>query len=1009
MSKRFPRARIVFEAALDLPPGRRAEFVAAASNGDESLRLEVMSLLRFAGDPDVDENVCDPGDYRMPLRDRLIGTTIGRYTIRSVIGEGGFGSVYLAEQSQPVVRKVALKVIKPGMDSANVISRFEAERQALAMMSHRSVARMIDGGSTETGHPFFVMEYIDGVPITRYCDRHRVGVPDRLRLFMAVCDGVQHAHAKGVIHRDLKPGNVLVSEEPEGPRPVVIDFGVAKALHDSTSLRTRDTAEGGVIGTPEYMSPEQAAATPNDVDTRSDVYALGVLLYELMTGSLPFEFQRAGVPLSEIIRTIREVEAPRPSARLRSEDKRDRSTVVEAAGRRSTDVKALMRVVHGDLDWIVMKCLDKDRERRYSSPAAVAADIARHLADEPVQAGPPTSSYRLRKFVRRHRKSVIATLLVGVFVMAAALTLLVIDSRSRQAQALAVFLDRYQARVVEDFVDRSIESGELAPAVRLLDSVTDRLDDDAGLIPAEVDIRYRYGIARWYADLGECQKAEAMMRSCADAVHSAPDTARAALAASFAIAEHCGPAGAVLDSARALLQCLETHSDDLAESDRLAWRADVHRRTSLLLEDAGRLPEAEAQLVAAFRCFSSLAVDCDRREFLPHAQHTAARLMTMAGETGRPDADAEVATLAWAAEALRLADAIETLEFRQAAKTNAHIAASRAHSSRALRLIGAGDQSGGMLSLTRSIEAARQATDDAVSLPQTMRHAYLNAAARQLSAVLWKEAGARLEDDDAVAAFPSALGSRSITFGLNLGFDDRLGVEARTMDVLRALNMNAAADSMGLGFVAETEIQFGEASAQAFAARMKIIESTALSGDVETARRLMMAADRIATRIDLASCPPEAPFAKAILDYSIMLFNNERYDESACMADLARQRCSDLWSDSDIDARYALMVQVAATLLARELDEPSPASLEIDAEIRRMNIDSEVARDALAAVIEAVTNRFQTPGRAEVYAWVRDRVVPGFGQTFSAGTRGQLDSLDELPADVLSDPIGSDD
>ena len=229
------------------------------------------------------------------------------------------------------------------------------------------------------------------------------------------------------------------------------------------------------------------------------------------------------------------------------------------------------------------------------------------------------------------------------------------------------------------------------------------------------------------------------------------------------------------------------------------------------------------------------------------------------------------------------------------------------------------------------------------------------------------------------------------------------------MDVLRALNMNAAADSLGLGFVAETEIQFGEASAQAFAARMKIIESTALSGDVETARRLMMAADRIAARIDLASCPPEAPFAKAILDYSIMLFNNERYGESACMADLARQRCSDIWSDSDIDARYALMVQVAATLLARELDEPPPASLEIDAEIRRMNIDSEVARDALAAVIEAVTNRFKTPGRAEVYAWVRDRVVPGFGQTVSAGTRGQLDSLDELPADVLSDPIGSDD
>ncbi|MEQ9095045.1 MAG: serine/threonine-protein kinase [Phycisphaerales bacterium] len=334
--------------------------------------------------------------------------TIHRYRILEALGEGGFGMVYRAEQTEPVRREVAVKVIKPGMDSRQVVARFEAERQALALMDHPGVARVFDAGTTEQGRPYFVMELVRGEPITDYCDRHRLSVRDRVELMIRVCEAVQHAHLKGVIHRDLKPSNILVVRDGERATPKVIDFGIAKALDQDLTLATIHTSVGMMIGTPEYMSPEQAVVSGQDIDTRSDVYALGVLLYELLTGHLPFEsteLRRAA--MAEIQRIIREVDPPRPSTRLGSA-----AESASVASQRRTEVRSLSSVLRRDLDWVCMKCLEKDRERRYNTANALAQELQRYLSNEPVLAGPPSTAYKARKFVRRNRAGVIAASLV---------------------------------------------------------------------------------------------------------------------------------------------------------------------------------------------------------------------------------------------------------------------------------------------------------------------------------------------------------------------------------------------------------------------------------------------------------------------------------------------------------------------------------------------------------------------------------------------------------------------
>jgi eukaryotic-like serine/threonine-protein kinase len=339
------------------------------------------------------------------------GAWIGPYRLLQPIGEGGFGTVFLAEQTEPIRRRVALKIIKLGMDTRQVVARFEQERQALALMDHPGIARVLDAGATSTGRPYFVMELVEGEPVSDHADRHRLDLHARLELVSAVCLAVQHAHTKGVIHRDLKPSNILVGRQDDRAVAKVIDFGIAKATDVRLTERTIDTRLHHFVGTPSYMSPEQAAGSL-DIDTRTDVYALGVVLYELLTGSTPFDATTLrSATYAEIQRIIHEVEPPPPSARL---SRQPHDVVGAIAARRSTDPARLLTTVRGELDWIVMKALDKDRTRRYESAGALAADIGRYLAHEPVVAAPPGAAYRLRKFVRRHRGAVVAGAAVTV-------------------------------------------------------------------------------------------------------------------------------------------------------------------------------------------------------------------------------------------------------------------------------------------------------------------------------------------------------------------------------------------------------------------------------------------------------------------------------------------------------------------------------------------------------------------------------------------------------------------
>ncbi|QOJ15201.1 MAG: serine/threonine protein kinase [Planctomycetia bacterium] len=380
------------------------------------------------------------------------GTAIGRYMLLRQIGEGGFGSVFLAEQREPVVRRVALKIIKLGMDTRQVIARFEQERQALALMDHPNIAKVLDAGATATGRPFFVMELCAGESITQYCDRNSLSIHDRLALFVQVCQAVQHAHQKGLIHRDIKPSNILVSTQDGHPLAKVIDFGIAKATAAKLTDKTLFTAEAQSIGTPQYMSPEQAEGSL-DIDTRTDVYALGVLLYELLTGVTPFDpKQLRSAAYSEVHRIIREVDPLSPSSRVSE----NTDTIASVSASRRTEPRRLSSIIRGELDWIVMKALEKDRRRRYETASGFAADVLRYLAGDPVFAAPPSAAYRFRKFVRRNKGPVFAAGgVAGALVLGLAGTIW---------QAHAASLERDNARIQAARADERAAAAEIAEA-----------------------------------------------------------------------------------------------------------------------------------------------------------------------------------------------------------------------------------------------------------------------------------------------------------------------------------------------------------------------------------------------------------------------------------------------------------------------------------------------------------------------------------------------------------------
>jgi serine/threonine protein kinase len=424
-------AKAVFDHALEISsPAERTAYLEQVCADDPELGQKVASLLRaheeagsFMDKPAIPVpatrvvplTVDDQSWTCPPPSSEGLGARIGLYTLVEQLGEGGMGAVYLAEQEQPIRRQVALKIIKPGMDSAQIVARFEAERQALTMMDHPNIARVFDAGATERGRPYFVMELVKGIPMNRFCDENTLTLRERLHLFATVCEAIQHAHQKGVIHRDIKPTNVLVAVQDGKPVPKVIDFGLAKALHEPLIEHAHVTEYGRVVGTLEYMSPEQADSRDAGVDTRADVYSLGVMLYELLTATTPIEFSTLrDEGLTDVVRRIKEDEPPRPSARVSGLGQR----LPTIAAERKTEPASLPKLLRGELDWIVLKALEKDRNRRYETVSGFAKDIQHYLDDEPVEACPPSATYRLGKFARKHRTWLaLAGFVVGLLVI----------------------------------------------------------------------------------------------------------------------------------------------------------------------------------------------------------------------------------------------------------------------------------------------------------------------------------------------------------------------------------------------------------------------------------------------------------------------------------------------------------------------------------------------------------------------------------------------------------------
>ena len=429
---------------------------------------------------------------------------IGPYRVLEVLGEGGMGMVYLAQQEQPLRRRVALKIIKLGMDTREVIARFESERQALALMNHPHIAKVFDAGSTEQGRPYFAMEYAAGIPLTKYCDQHRLGIRARLGLFIQVCQAIHHAHQKGIIHRDIKPSNVLVAEEEGQAAPKVIDFGIAKATHQRLTEKTLQTQQGAFMGTPEYMSPEQAESAGVDVDTTTDVYSLGVLLYELLVGVPPFNLLLVGY--QEMVRRIREKPAPTLATRLSGLGEEKAGKMAE---RRHTEVRGLRRQLRGELNWIVQKALEKDRTRRYQAASELAADVVRYLKQDAVSASPPSRTYQLRKFVARHK---------GPVAVAVALVLLLLGFGVRERiQGQRIAREAATAEQVSTFMvdmfkvsDPSEARGNTITAREILDQGAEKIEQELKQQP-EVQARLMATMGTVYRGLGLYEQAAPLL------------------------------------------------------------------------------------------------------------------------------------------------------------------------------------------------------------------------------------------------------------------------------------------------------------------------------------------------------------------------------------------------------------------------------------------------------------------------------------------------------------------
>jgi len=683
----------LFNLAWDLPVERRQAFLDATCLGDTVLRQRLE--LRLAPRPLADTELDPPTEFGQPSlqlsfasepADEAIGLTIGRYKLREKIGEGGCGVVYVAEQTEPVRRRVAMKVIKLGMDTKQVVARFEAERQALALMDHPNIARVLDAGTTDKGRPFFVMELVRGNRITDFCDQAQLSAKDRLDLFIKVCQAVQHAHQKGIIHRDIKPSNILVTLHDGVPVPKVIDFGIAKATEGRLTENTVYTQLHQFIGTPAYMSPEQAEMSGLDIDTRSDIYSLGVLLYELLTGKTPFdanELMASGIDAMR--KTIREKEPSRPSTRLATLQGEDLTTT---ARRRSIDTSGLAHLLEGDLDWIVMKCLEKDRTRRYETANALAADVSRHLANEPVSARPASALYKFQKAARRNRLvfgaagAVLFSLLVGIFISTWQATVATQARKAAEGARVAETEQRLAAQAAQKLaeaerlradgnanratINESLARAEAAKSTQVatllgdmlasvgpmvsrgrdttllkevLTNTVSRLDKEMKDQP-EVEADLRIILGRTYRDLGDYPTSEAMNRRALELRRKTLGERHEAVAQALnELAKSLSRQGEWAQAEQFQREALAIRKEHLKGDDLIL--ADMYNDLGIMLWVSGNLTEA----AAAYR--DSLLIKEKRlvppNEKLADAHLNLTLLLSDLGDLSQGEAEARAA------------------------------------------------------------------------------------------------------------------------------------------------------------------------------------------------------------------------------------------------------------------------------------------------------------------------------------------------------------------------------
>ena len=625
MSDHGEHVAALFEAAVSLDPGQRSAFLDRACGDEGSLRQEIEELL--------DANAAAVSFLKHPVFDlptaddsQASHRTIGPYHLLELIGQGGMGEVWLAEQKDPVRRRVAIKLIKLGMDTREVVARFESERQALALMDHPAIAKVFDAGSTPEGRPYFVMECVPGLPITEYCDKHKLTIRQRLELFIRVCDGVQHAHQKAIIHRDLKPSNILVCEVDGKPMPRIIDFGVAKAISQTLSARTVYTRIGTLVGTVGYMSPEQANSDSEDIDTRTDVYSLGAVLYELLSGTLPFDLRKAAY--DEVLRRLREEDAPKPSTRIKAAGEDSAVT----ARNRGGDPSAVARQLRGEPDAIAVKALERDRGRRYASASELAADIERYLRHEPVTAHTPNAAYRARKYIRRHR--------LGVTMATAGVLLLATFAVTQSIQLRRIRRERDRADRITKFMtgmfkisDPSESRGNTVTAREILDKASHEIDTGLAHDPA-LQVQMMSTMAGTYYDLGLYQRSESLNeRALAIRQRLFGPRDRETLRLKYDLAEGLLFVGRYAEAERLLRETLKTQREVVGSE-----HPDTLQSMGLLgsiLDQEAKYPEALALLQTAF--------DVERRTLGPEDEQTIGTMYYLGAtlrDTGRY-ADAE--------------------------------------------------------------------------------------------------------------------------------------------------------------------------------------------------------------------------------------------------------------------------------------------------------------------------------------------------------------------------------